>query len=44
MEAEHQRITVCGVHAVGSRTVTSVMFGLLRDNPRAVMSFLNPQG
>jgi GTP cyclohydrolase I len=44
IEAEHQCMTVRGVQAVGSRTVTSAMFGLLRDNPASRDEFLELAG
>ena len=40
IEAEHQCMTVRGVHAGGSKTVTSAMLGLLRDNPSSRAEFL----
>jgi GTP cyclohydrolase IA len=49
IEAEHQCMTVRGVQAVGSKTVTSAMFGLamfglLRDNPASRDEFLELAG
>jgi GTP cyclohydrolase IA len=40
LEAEHQCMTVRGVKAIGSKTVTSTLFGLLRDNPASRDEFL----
>lgn len=42
--AEHQCMTIRGVQAAGSRTVTSTMYGLLRDNPASRQEFLNLAG
>jgi GTP cyclohydrolase I len=42
--AEHQCMTIRGVQAVGSKTVTSTMYGLLRDNPASRQEFLNLAG
>lgn len=44
IQAEHQCMTVRGVQAVGSKTVTSAMFGLLRDNPASRDEFLSLAG
>jgi GTP cyclohydrolase I len=40
IEAEHSCMTVRGVHAVGSTTVTSSMLGTLREDPRSRAEFL----
>ena len=39
IEAEHTCMTVRGVQAVGSRTVTSTMLGSLREDPRSRQEF-----
>lgn len=39
VEAEHCCMTLRGVHAVGSTTVTSSMLGTLRDDPRSRAEF-----
>jgi GTP cyclohydrolase I len=39
MEAEHLCMTLRGVHATGSVTVTSSLHGLLRDDPRSRAEF-----
>jgi GTP cyclohydrolase IA len=39
--AEHHCMTIRGVQAVGTKTVTSTMYGLLRDNPASRQEFLN---
>jgi GTP cyclohydrolase I len=39
MEAEHLCMSLRGVRAVGSRTVTSAVHGLLRDDPRSRAEF-----
>lgn len=44
MEAEHQCMTVRGVHATGAKTVTSTMYGLLRNNPASRAEFLSLAG
>ena len=44
MEAEHQCMTVRGVQATGAKTVTSTMYGLLRDNPSSRAEFLSLAG
>jgi GTP cyclohydrolase I len=44
IEAEHQCMTVRGVQAIGSKTVTSAMLGLLRDNPASRAEFLGLAG
>ena len=41
VEAHHSCMTVRGVRAVGSRTVTSALFGALRDNPASRAEFLS---
>ncbi len=40
VEAEHQCMTVRGVRAAGTRTVTSAVHGRLRDDPRTRAEFL----
>jgi GTP cyclohydrolase I len=40
IEAEHTCMTLRGVRATGSTTVTSTMLGLLRDDPRSRSEFL----
>jgi GTP cyclohydrolase I len=40
IEAEHMCMTLRGVQAVGSRTVTSTMLGTLRDDARSRAEFL----
>lgn len=40
LEAEHQCMTIRGVQAVGTRTVTSTMYGLLRTNGATREEFL----
>jgi GTP cyclohydrolase IA len=42
--AEHQCMTIRGVQAVGTKTVTSTMYGLLRDNPASRQEFLDLAG
>lgn len=42
--AEHQCMSIRGVQAVGTKTVTSTMYGLLRDNPASRQEFLNLAG
>ena len=42
--AEHTCMTVRGVQAVGSDTVTSTLLGLLRDDPRSRQEFLTLTG
>jgi GTP cyclohydrolase I len=48
IEAEHMCMTLRGVRATGSRTVTSAVHGLLRDDPRSRQEFFalagRPQG
>lgn len=39
IEAEHTCMTVRGVQAAGSRTVTSTMLGTLREDPRSRQEF-----
>jgi GTP cyclohydrolase IA len=41
MEAEHQCMTIRGVQAAGTKSVTSTMYGLLRDNPATREEFLS---
>jgi GTP cyclohydrolase I len=40
IEAEHTCMTLRGVRATGSTTITSTMLGLLRDDPRSRSEFL----
>jgi GTP cyclohydrolase I len=40
MEAEHQCMTLRGVQSPGTKTMTSTMYGLLRDNPATRQEFL----
>lgn len=40
MEGEHTCMTMRGVRAVGARTVTSALFGALRENPSSRSEFL----
>jgi GTP cyclohydrolase I len=40
VEAEHTCMSLRGVRAVGARTVTSALFGTLRDNPSSRAEFL----
>jgi GTP cyclohydrolase I len=40
LEAEHQCMTLRGVEAAGSRTVTSALHGLVRDDARTRQEFL----
>lgn len=44
IEAEHLCMTLRGVQAVGSRTTTSTMLGLLREDARSRMEFLAAAG
>jgi GTP cyclohydrolase IA len=44
MEAEHQCMTVRGVQAMGAKTVTSTLYGLLRDNQASRAEFLSLAG
>jgi GTP cyclohydrolase IA len=44
VEAEHQCMSIRGVEAVGTRTVTSTMYGLLRENPATRSEFLSLTG
>jgi GTP cyclohydrolase I len=39
IEAEHSCMTVRGVRAAGSTTVTSALLGTLRDDPRSRQEF-----
>lgn len=41
VEAEHTCMSLRGVRAVGSRTVTSALFGTLRENPSSRAEFLS---
>jgi GTP cyclohydrolase I len=41
VEAEHSCMTVRGVRAGGARTVTSALFGALRENPASRAEFLS---
>jgi GTP cyclohydrolase I len=40
IEAEHTCMTLRGVQAAGSRTVTSTLLGTLREDPRSRGEFL----
>ena len=40
VEAEHTCMTLRGVHATGSHTITSTLLGSLRDDPRSRSEFL----
>lgn len=40
LEAEHQCMTIRGVHAAGTKTITSTMYGLLRQNAATREEFL----
>jgi GTP cyclohydrolase I len=40
LEAEHLCMSLRGVRAVGSKTVTSALKGLVRDDPRTRSEFL----
>jgi GTP cyclohydrolase IA len=44
LEAEHPCTSLRGVHAVGSRTVTSSLHGLIRDDARTRAEFLDLTG
>ncbi len=44
LEAEHLCMSLRGVQAVGSRTVTSSLHGLVRDDPRTRAEFLGLTG
>ena len=44
VEAEHLCMTIRGVQAVGTKTVTSTMYGLLRSNPASREEFLSLVG
>jgi GTP cyclohydrolase I len=44
MSAEHSCMTLRGVQAVGSRTVTSALLGRLRTDPRSRQEFLSLVG
>ncbi|HEX6872767.1 MAG TPA: GTP cyclohydrolase I FolE [Micromonosporaceae bacterium] len=44
IEAEHLCMTLRGVQAVGSRTLTSALLGTLRDDPRSRAEFLGLTG
>ncbi|MBY9074855.1 GTP cyclohydrolase I [Nocardioides sp. WL0053] len=41
IEAQHTCMSLRGVRAVGARTVTSALFGALRDNPSSRAEFLS---
>lgn len=41
IEAEHSCMSLRGVRAVGARTVTSALFGTLRENPSSRAEFLS---
>ena len=40
VEAEHLRMTLCGVQAPGTTTVTSSILGVLREDARTRAEFL----
>ena len=44
IEAEHLCMTLRGVQAVGARTLTSTLLGVLRDDPRSRAEFLGLAG
>jgi GTP cyclohydrolase I len=44
IEAEHQCMTIRGVQSAGSKTVTSTMYGILRENPASRAEFLRLAG
>jgi GTP cyclohydrolase IA len=44
LEAEHQCMTTRGVRSAGAKTVTSTMYGVLRDNPASRAEFLHLAG
>ncbi|MEA2460553.1 MAG: cyclohydrolase [Actinomycetota bacterium] len=44
LEAEHQCVTIRGVQAAGTKTVTSTMYGLLRANVATREEFLSLAG
>ena len=44
LEAEHLCMTLRGVQAVGTRTVTSTLLGTLRDDPRSRAEFFTLAG
>jgi GTP cyclohydrolase I len=44
IEAEHLCMTLRGVQAVGTRTITSTLLGTLRDDPRSRAEFLSLTG
>jgi GTP cyclohydrolase I len=44
VEAEHMCVTLRGVQALGSRTVTSTLLGTLREDPRSRAEFLAAAG
>jgi GTP cyclohydrolase I len=44
IEAEHSCMTLRGVHATGSSTVTSALLGTLRDDPRSRQEFFSLTG
>jgi GTP cyclohydrolase I len=44
IEAEHLCMTLRGVQAVGARTITSTMLGVLRDDARSRSEFLAVAG
>jgi GTP cyclohydrolase I len=44
IEAEHMCMTLRGVQAVGSRTVTSTLLGTLREDARSRAEFLATAG
>jgi GTP cyclohydrolase I len=44
LSAEHTCMTVRGVQAVGAQTVTSALYGTLRDDPRSRAEFFAVAG
>jgi GTP cyclohydrolase I len=40
VEAEHSCMSLRGVHARGTRTVTSALHGVVREDPRTRQEFL----
>ncbi len=41
LEAEHTCMTIRGVRAPGTKTVTSALHGVIRDDPRTRAEFLS---
>ena len=44
IEAEHLCMSLRGVRAAGSRTITSAVHGVLRDDPRSRQEFFSLAG